>query len=63
VALPVPETIWAASQRVSSELWLAGWAAQSSHSEAGRFAARFRVGTRLLLDLVLSEDKTAEALG
>ena len=34
-----------------------------THPKAGRYAARFRVGTRLLPDLVLSEDKTAEAVG
>jgi hypothetical protein len=40
------------------ELWLDGWAAWSPHPKAGRFAGRFRVGTKLLPDLVLSEDKT-----
>jgi len=34
-----------------------------SHPKAGRVAARFRVGTKLLPSLVLSEDKTTATVG
>jgi hypothetical protein len=34
-----------------------------SHTKAGRDAARFRLGTTLLPNLVLSEDKTTAAVG
>jgi formyltetrahydrofolate hydrolase len=55
-----------ASQRVSSgqtstEQWLGGWGSVVSHPKASRVAARFRVGTRLLPNLVLSEDKASAA--
>jgi hypothetical protein len=60
VALPVTETIL--GRRVRERVANYGWAGWSSHPKAGRFAARFRVGTRLLPDLVLFEDKTAEAV-
>jgi hypothetical protein len=35
----------------------------ATHPKARHVAARFRVGTRLLLDLVLSEDRTTENVG